>query len=565
MKNRKGLGTVLGVILLAAVFWIVRYWHSLHFGLYEDDLTIIPTAFNLSFGQLMRFLFSYVVEFQGQGRPLHHSFIYLFSWLGWHTAGLWGPYLFGYLLGALNASLFYLLLRRVFDPAAALLGGLAYVLFSADTTQAYLTLSLGVQPSVTFVFLACHAYLSNKRILAYILAFLVLLGYETPFLIFLAAPLLQKGWNRRLLARLGAHALILAGMLALIYLARLNWSGVGGVLDLGPGQMIGVSLTHLLIGPAVSLGTYGYRPLQAIQGLDLEVALAALLALAAFLALLYRLPVAGGLEAGALWKALRQPAVRRALPEEARMLGRMLVTGAVMLLMAYPLTFTVRAYAISGRDTRVHLAGAAGAAILVAAATLALIHLTARAPRAWRLLSRGLVALELALMVGYGFVIQRDYVQAWQYQRQFWTELVPLIPDAGQGTVILVDPAALHDTRQIGANYWNLPRVLYQLFTFPEEYESVPLVHRLEWGWQDALVGQDGRIRVDAATVYSVAGYYGEYEARDVILIRAEGGRLVRVDSLVIEGQTYTLKAPSEPILPGLPHGFLYDLMIVRP
>ena len=66
-------------------------------------------------------------------------------------------------------------------------------------------------------------------------------------------------------------------------------------------------------------------------------------------------------------------------------------------------------------------------------------------------------------MTGYGFIIQRDYVNAWQYQRAFWTELLPLIQDAGDYNVILVDPQALKDTRQIGANYWNLPRVLYQL------------------------------------------------------------------------------------------------------
>ena len=35
-----------------------------------------------------------------------------------------------------------------------------------------------------------------------------------------------------------------------------------------------------------------------------------------------------------------------------------------MLILAYPLTFTVRAYAISGRDTRVHLGAVLGAALL---------------------------------------------------------------------------------------------------------------------------------------------------------------------------------------------------------
>jgi hypothetical protein len=177
----------------------------------------------------------------------------------------------------------------------------------------------------------------------------------------------------------------------------------------------------------------------------------------------------------------------------------------------------------------------------------------------------GLVALELALLAGYGFVIQRDYVNAWQYQRQFWSELVPLIPDAGQGTVILVDPQALHDTRQIGANYWNLPRVLYQLYNFPGNVTSIPVVNRLEAGWQNTLIGSDGLVQVNAVTVYSVPGYYGEYDPHNTILIQAEGGHLVRVESVVIDGQEYALKPVSAPVLPGLPRGFLYDLMIVQP
>ena len=233
-----------------------------------------------------------------------------------------------------------------------------------------------------------------------------------------------------------------------------------------------------------------------------------------------------------------------------------------MLILAYPLTFTVRAYAISGRDTRVHSAGALGAAVLVASVAMFLIYLTNGSR--WRRLANILISLELACMAGYGFVIQRDYVLAWQYQREFWTELVPLIPDAGEGTLILVDPAALHDTRQIGANYWNLPRVLDQIYTFPVEMNPVPTVHRLEKGWQGTLVAAAGRFQINGTTVYSVPGYYGEYDPGNIILIQSENGRLVRRQTVTLDGKVYTLKPVTGSLLPTLPHGFLFNLMIAR-
>jgi hypothetical protein len=165
-------------------------------------------------------------------------------------------------------------------------------------------------------------------------------------------------------------------------------------------------------------------------------------------------------------------------------------------------------------------------------------------------------------MAGYGFVIQSDYVRAWQLQKHFWAELLPLISDAGDGTIILVDRAALTDTRQIGANYWNLPRVLMQFYDFPEDMQSVPVVHRLETGWENSLLDPKGRFRVDASTTYSVPDYYGEFEPDNVILIQSEDGQLLRRKTITFSGREYLLKQPTDPVLPGLPHGFLYNLLL---
>ncbi|MGD0611122.1 MAG: hypothetical protein ABSB41_06365 [Anaerolineales bacterium] len=562
MKINKRLEAILDVLLLLALFWAVRYWYSRHFGLYEDDLTIIPDAFQRSFSSLIGYIFIYITHFYGHARPLSDSSIYFFSWVGWHIAGLWGPYLLGYLITAINIGLFYWLMRRTAGRPFALIAGLGYILYSADTTQAFLTHSLGVQPSVLLILLAMHAYLSNKRILAYVLAFVVLFSYELPFLLLVAAPLLKKKWDKALWKEMLWHTGILVVMLAAIYLFR-TAIGEGRVSGLGLKDLVTTPFVHSLEGPFVSLGTFAYRPLQAIRGLNLEVGIAVLLAFGLFLWILSRLEVPTQVKLRDLWRAVRDPVTRHALPEEVRALGRFFVVGAVMLVMAYPLTFTVRAYALSGRDTRVHLAGVAGAAVLVAAVTFLFIYLTNGSR--WRKVINVLIAMELALLAGYGFIIQRDYVLAWQYQREFWTELLPLIPDAGEGTVILVDPAALHDTRQIGANYWNLPRVLMQLYTYPEDMKALPVVHRLEKGWQSTLLAADGRIQVNAVTVYSVPDYYGEFDPQQVILIQAENGRLVRRESVTLNGKIVSLKPTSALAVPPLPHAFLYHLMIGQP
>jgi hypothetical protein len=94
MKDRRWQ-TVLDLLFLALLFWIARYWHSAHFGLYEDDLTIIPDAFARSISSLSQYIFIYISHLYGHARPLSDSFIYLFSWVGWHLGGLFSVYMIG--------------------------------------------------------------------------------------------------------------------------------------------------------------------------------------------------------------------------------------------------------------------------------------------------------------------------------------------------------------------------------------------------------------------------------------------------------------------------------------
>ena len=409
--------------------------------------------------------------------------------------------------------------------------------------------------------LALHCYMSNKRFLAYVLAFIVLFSYETPFLLFLVAPLLKRDWNRRLIKEILWHVGILIGMLGSIYIFRAS-IGEGRVSGLGLTGLIMTPILHMLEGSAISLGTFAYRPIQTIQAINPEIGLAVVLSFVVFIVVVSRLSISTKVKIKDLSRALKDPIARRDIPDDIKSLGHVFFSGIIMLVAAYPLTFTVRAYAISGRDTRVHFAGVAGAALLFASFAFLLIFLSNGS--FWRKLVNILISLELALLVGYGFVIQRDYINAWQYQREFWTELLPLIPDTGGGTIVLVDPAALHDTLQIGANYWNLPSVLGQLYIFPEEEKYIPVVYRLQDGWQNLLVGGDGQFLINSTTLYSVIINPGEYNPQNIILIQADVGHLVRRFHLELNGHDFQLKPFTESVLPDLPHGFLYPLLIAE-
>ena len=563
--------------LLIALFWVVRYWHSADFGLYEDDLTHLPTAMTMSGGQLLQFVFDPVrnLRLYGNGHPLHFTLIFTLANLGWRLGDLNGPYWIGFVIGAINVALVYVLLRRVHSKALGVLGGLAYVLYSADTTQAFLTHSLGLQPSITLFLIATHAYLSGKRWTAYVLAALTLFIYETPYTVFFAVPLLMPKPTRGWVSDLVRHAAILVTILLGVIVWRML-VGDDRIAGLSPLELVSVPLLHMLEGPVVSLGTYFYRPIQTLGGLSVEIVLVMLMSFVGAGLLLARLsietPVSLRENLGSAAKEARAGQGLRAsarsawgrLPTELRSLLRLASVGFIMLVLAYPLTFTVRAYAISGRDTRVHAGGVVGAAILVG--SLLLLVLQVAEIFGWRRRVAVLLAAWIGLMTGYGFVIQQDYRLAWEYQVDFWTDLVQLVPDVGAGTVILVDPKGLMDTVQIGANYWNLPRVLDQLYEFPEEWKPPPRVIRLASDWDTGILNESGELVLDASTTFAPPSTYGTFDPSDVVLVEVVQGEWVRISGpVVIGGRELQLKPATGSGEPAFTHGFLYRVLIGEP
>jgi hypothetical protein len=543
--------------LLIAVVWAARFWNSSSFGLYEDDYTRIPGVFNMTVAELGQQISFAIRNLADNAKPLHSTLIFSLAFFGNWMGGLGGIYVIGFAVVACNAVLFYFLSRRLFDELFAVCAAFAYVLFSADTTQAFITHSLGLQPSLTFLLLAFHAHLSRKRTTAHALAALILLTYEVPYPVFMAAPLLSGTWDRRKAREVARHGLMMVGIFALIVLMRVV-IGESRVTSLAFPAIVTIPLTHMLQGPVVAMGTYFYRPFQALAEFRSDSVLALAASLPIFASVLYFAREGSRPKAKALLDLLR---ANTRLPVEVSKLLRIAAASSFMLILAYALTFTVRAHAISGRDTRVHLAAAPAAALLLAAAVrfgFGSAQTTGR-----KLAVSVTFAALLSGVLGFGFQIQADYADAWRLQKAFWSDLVPDVADIQNGQVILVEPAGLVDTRHIDANTWNMPRVLKLIAAYPADWDEPPRAFRLTANWADHIVAENGLVSLDASTVVAPPDLYRTVAAEDVIFMQTIDGVPHRLlEPLVVNDEP--IQIDIRPGLPAFPiqQGPLFYLMV---
>jgi hypothetical protein len=359
-----------------------------------------------------------------------------------------------------------------------------------------------------------------------------------------------------------------------VYISIRYAMGESRVTGLSYPEILTTPLTHMFQGPIVSLGTYFYRPMQAITGMGTEGFIATILMAPILYFAIERYTPAQPLEFNEiksrfkhLFKASEPDVENRSQSlanGDFHNLMRASVLGIANITLAYLFTFTVRAYAISGRETRVHLAAAIGAAILFAVFGSLLLKLTKRS--GLQRLSSGFLAGLFSLLIGFGFVVQQDYARSWELQRAFWTQVVALTPDIEKDTAILIEPAGLEKTQYIDANTWNMPRVLNHIYTFPEQWEwyEEPRVYWLWPTWRE-MIWVDGTttFRIDEATTLPPSAYFKNTQVENVILLEMQDGRLVRVGpELIIEGKTFILKLAREASSPAFPRGVLYPLLV---
>jgi hypothetical protein len=153
------------ILPLAIIIWVAHFLHSRDFGLYEDDWGRIPEVMGFDWHELGTALGHDIAMGPSQGRPLHPSLIQLFSFIGYKAGGLHGLYGMAFLILLTNAVLFYFVMKRVCDDQQfAFLGAVAFSVFPADTTQAFLTHAFGAQPAITLLLIALLLYISGWRV-----------------------------------------------------------------------------------------------------------------------------------------------------------------------------------------------------------------------------------------------------------------------------------------------------------------------------------------------------------------------------------------------------------------
>jgi hypothetical protein len=559
--------TILELLILAVALFAAHYVYFRSLGLYEDDYAYISQALGWHLGDLIQYL--KVVMTLPQGRPLGYLLPHLAAFVGGRIGGLGMVYILGYLVQITNVFLFYFLLSRIGLRGTAWIGALVFGLFPADTTHIFLMHSLGLHTSLTFLLLAAHSYLSGHKAWAHWISLGSLLTYESPYLVFLAIPLLGPVWDRRLLKELWRHAAVWLGILLAVVGLRAV-VGEGRIETLGSSPqgilvMLGHSLESLVIGPAVSLWMFLYGPgwmlLHWFAGLGFI--LAGSFAIFAWLLSRRGSESIEGEADRVLVLPLKLPgtsASRRLVLPLSRT-AQLLLAALIMLSLAYGFSFThFPPTTTYGRLTSVHLAAAFGGALLFAGvASLLLAGARSRLLRSGAII---VLALYLALLVAYRFSIQLDFRQAWQNERTFWSAAMAQVPDMQDGTLIFVVNRDLPVTRFILSNSWADPIMLPQIFQFPANWAAPPRLFVVPPDWTDSVVVSGSQLswEVPAATWKP---HWELLPSSNVILLEMENGQLVRrYGSILIRGQALQLKPLTVPAHRAWKNGLLYPLLL---
>lgn len=568
-------------IFIALIIWVAHFCHFQSFGLYEDDFTRIPNAMGMTRTEVSNYILKLILEFRDetQGRPLHPGLIYGFSFLGSKLGGLQTVYLIGYAVITINAFLFYIFLMRIFPHKVfALTGVLAWALFPVDTTKIFLTHSLGVQPSLTFLLFALHCYLSNNRKLAYLILFGSLMTYETLFPLFWAAPLLRNKWDSlKLIKEMFKHTLILAVMIFCVFVLR-KVKGESRVDDLELTSSIFGIIRNMCIGPLISLRTLIYRPLQTLlkmKGMKGEILLFVTLSFAALVWIFSRLKLKLSSNDLTLKTCIDNKVLDLKVIALFHALVKLVVIGFVMLTLAYPLSFSNSVYSINGRGSRVHFAAAIGISIICACLCSGMMMIAKIYNK--KNLAAGILAAFFSLLVGFGLIVQHNYKLSWQYQRAFWTDLIELCPDLKKGTVILVESTGLPNVKHILSYSRPLPRILSQIYQFPDDWKSPqysildpsdqPKVYELKSGWEKRILSDQNLFRLDkSVTIKGDLPRTYLVDSSSVIFIETKTGKLFRrIEPLIIKDQVFPLKQKANSFVSSFDQRLLYKYLIESP
>jgi hypothetical protein len=527
--------------LIAITAWIANYLHFTRFGLYEDDWFFSGAAYLHTLPGWLELCWSYIVHpGRAQGRPLQFAANMLFPLAGRFTSSFAADYLIAFAMLAGSAAMMYLVLRRRFSNFTATFAALLFVTTPLHTLRQFLNGQFSFGPAFLIVFGAMLLYLSGRRWVAYAVAPLALLSYESMFFLYLGTPLLQKGraihGRRKEWLIHGAFC----GVVVLAYFAarKLLFNELRVNELQGPLQLVGPVLRDWAFYAWGSFATYYYALLRAARQATAEAWLWFLpvLAAAAFLAWRERrrLTPRGRL---ALWLAAMKP----------------VWVGLAFLVLGYVVSyfyfiFLAGRYPYTGRVTRVSVAGSFGSSLIFAG----LLDALTRCLRRTRFIPLAASAVLFGICFLSSFAIQLDYVNEWEIQRRDMEQIIAATPDVQPDSLIVLRlpfrAPGLPEQPGIGDDRNAFDRIVPSVFIGTES--TLPrLFIVMTDDWRNYLKATgDGRMAwLDTAIPGRWYPSVGPYRAgRFITLEQSAAGKMVRsIAPVLVDGVDIIQRPPA--------------------
>lgn len=552
-------------LTLLSLIWIAHFLFFQSFGLYEDDWAFTGNALNNPLSQNIEGIYSAVMTFW-QGRPLHMVFLTLLPSIGAKLGGISTLYLVGFFLLTCNACLFYRLLRNITEISySALIPALLFCIYPADTTFNYLQHLLGLQPALLFVLIAFNLFVNSARInsqprlLSYFFVTLALLTYESPFLLFFTAPFLKKNTQTR--KQILIHSLILTTIL-LLYLGLRKIVGESRLSQLPVWEILQKFIIQIVTGPIVVSRTFLLRPWQILSNLNINYFIILIIATVCFY----------GIVTCFYERQLQDRYYNFYKKFQVTELIRLLKLSLILIILAYPSAILLDVNMIDGRASRVHFSAVIGTSILMGSLWNLLFIIT-NSKTLLRATIKVLLSIYLSLLLIFSINVQHFYVLSWQYQQNFWRDVLRLSPDLTNGTVILVQSPNLAWGKQINPFDWSVPSVLSSIYEFPKDWQFPPRAYILHSDLQN-IEAWKGMIQSSGKMLISNKNYGVKYhydweperiiQPQDVILLVEENKKLIRQPKLTLsDGRTiFFKKNDSRFSFPPFPETSLFSRLI---
>ncbi|HJZ99742.1 MAG TPA: LamG-like jellyroll fold domain-containing protein [Candidatus Solibacter sp.] len=421
-------------MVIAALCWIANYLHFEYFGFYEDDWFHYPAAWA---HPTLQFWARRLYGTKFSGRQVADFFQGFFIYFGGWVRTISFMYLLSFGLYVLMAFLIYRVLRRRFPHFFCLATAALFVLTPLSTLRQ----SLDNQAVMGWAYVLVFTALLLRRrvpVLSYLLATTAFLTYESVALLFLGAPLLERGSLRKKRRSLAIHVAVFALLVGVVVAIRFA-VGEGRVHDASAGGPFHTVLYAVLVDLWCSLQSfklYFFGLQVAVRDASVETVLYGVL-LALMTPLLF-------FRSRSHLAAARQRLARLRVWHPI-VYGS--IAGIIFLMLGYATSFyqlsvenqgaSLFQVPIGGRATRYHFSASFGSS-LIAAALLTMIS-TAPIGRIWRKVGQYVSGLILAGLLMYSLVIQSDYVKGWEAQRRFLTELIRLTPDIQPDSVVVIE------------------------------------------------------------------------------------------------------------------------------